>query len=102
MELPRVLPEYWTGELPKMPRWKLVTVVALYATAWCPLFPQGVVPAVFKLVGVEEKTWCLALYLPEPWQWPVIALMIVLGTVMYVAAVTLPALHEKKVGVATC
>jgi signal transduction histidine kinase len=102
MELPRVLPEYWTGELPKMPRWKLVTVVALYATAWCPLFPQGVVPAVFKLVGVEEKTWCLALYLPEPWQWPVIALMIVLGTIMYVAAVTLPALHEKKGGVATC
>jgi signal transduction histidine kinase len=58
MEMPRVLPEYWAGELPKMPRWKLVTVVALYATAWCPLFPQGVVPAFFKLVGFDEKAWC--------------------------------------------
>ncbi|GGP03015.1 histidine kinase [Nonomuraea glycinis] len=102
MELPRVLPEYWAGELPKLPRWKLVTVLALHLTAWCPLFPQGVVAAIFKIFGVDEETWFLALHLPEPWQWPVIAFMITLGLIMYVTAVALPALHEKKGGAARC
>jgi signal transduction histidine kinase len=102
MELPRVLPEYWAGELSKLPRWKLVTVVTLHATAWCPMFPQGIVAAIFKIFGVDEKTWFLALHLPGPWQWPVIGLMIALGTAMYVVAMALPALHEKKGGVATC
>ncbi|WP_336209253.1 sensor histidine kinase [Nonomuraea sp. LPB2021202275-12-8] len=95
MELPWVLPEYWAGNLPKMPRWKAITVVALHATAWCPLFPQGVVPAIFKLIGFDEESWFLAMHLPGPWQWPVIALMIALGTAMYVLAVALPTMHDK-------
>lgn len=43
------------------------------------LFPQGVVPAIFKLTGVPDKVWFLALHLPGPWQWPVIAAMVLLG-----------------------
>ncbi len=39
-------------------------------TAWCPLFPQEIVAAIFKLFDVDEEAWFLALYLPEPWQWP--------------------------------
>ncbi|WP_049560322.1 sensor histidine kinase [Nonomuraea sp. SBT364] len=97
MELPRVLPEYWAGDLPKLPRWKMITVVTLWGTAWCPLFPQGIVAAIFKIFGVDEKTWFLALHLPAPYQWPVIALMIVLGTLMYVAAVAIPANHNREV-----
>ncbi len=102
MELPRVMPEYWAGGLPQLPRWKLITVVALYATAWCPLFPQGLIAAGFKLFGSENRAWFLALHLPGPWQWPVIALMIAIGTAMYVTAVAMPALHEKKEAVRTC
>ena len=43
------------------------------------LFPQGIVPLAFKLFGESERAWFLALYLPEPWQWLVIALMICCG-----------------------
>lgn len=43
------------------------------------LFPQGIVPAIFKLTGTDAKAWFLALYLPEAWQWTTIALMILAG-----------------------
>ncbi|HLU74518.1 MAG TPA: histidine kinase [Nonomuraea sp.] len=91
MELPRVLPAHWAGDLPKLPRWKMITVVSLWATAWCPLFPQGIVAGVFKAIDFDEKGWFLALHLPEPWQWPCIVFMILLGTAMYLAAVVIPA-----------
>ena len=32
-------------------------------------------PAAMKLSGDVARVWFLALYLPEPWQWPAIALM---------------------------
>ncbi|MDA0633356.1 sensor histidine kinase [Nonomuraea sp. MCN248] len=95
MELPKVLPQHWAGDLPKLPRWKMITVLFLWSTAWCPLFPQGIVAGVFKLIDFEEKSWFLALYLPEPWQWPTIAFMILLGTAMFVAAVAIPAHHKE-------
>lgn len=97
MNLPRALPEPWrrTG-LPKMPRWKSALVITLLLTAWCPMFPQGLVAAVFKIFAIEEKSWFLALYLPEPWQWPFLILMIMLGATMYVAATLIPAAHSKK------
>jgi hypothetical protein len=44
-----------------------------------PLFPQGLVAMVFKLVGSPVKSWFLALHVPEPFQWPVIVGMIALG-----------------------
>ncbi len=96
LDLRRVLPEHWT--LPRLPRWKAALVGFLYLTAWCPLFPQGLVPAVFKVFGVEEKAWFLALYLPPPWQWPVIAFMVTLGVTMYVLALVLPVGHTREPG----
>ncbi|MFC4114441.1 hypothetical protein [Nonomuraea zeae] len=43
------------------------------------LFPQGLVPLGIKLSGSADRVWFLALYMPEPWQWPVIAGMILIG-----------------------
>ncbi|NUR86790.1 MAG: sensor histidine kinase [Nonomuraea sp.] len=94
MDLPRVLPEHWAGVLPKMPKWKLSLVVFLWATAWCPTFPQGLVVAVMKVIGFEHKSWFLALYLPAPLQWPMIIFMIMLGVTMYALAIALPNTHR--------
>jgi signal transduction histidine kinase len=96
MELPRVLPEHWTGDLPRLPRWKAAAVIFLWATAWCPTFPQGLVAGIFKVFGIEEKTWFLALYMPEMWQWPVICGMIALGVIMHVLAIRIPATHNRE------
>ncbi|WP_432927629.1 sensor histidine kinase [Microbispora sp. CA-135349] len=43
------------------------------------LFPQGLVAMVLKIVGSPVKSWFLGLYVPEPFQWPVIVGMILLG-----------------------
>ncbi len=94
LELPRVLPEYWAVDISRLPRWKSATVVFLWSTSWCPLFPQGIVAGVLKAVGTEHRSWFLALYLPGPWQWPCVAFMIALGAVMYLAAIVLPATHD--------
>ncbi|MFC5823167.1 sensor histidine kinase [Nonomuraea insulae] len=100
MNLPRALPQYWggqwAGELPRLPRWKAVTVLILWATAWCPTFPQGIVAGVFKILGVEDKTWFLALYMPEAWQWPAIFGMITIGVIMHVMAIRIPAAHNRE------
>ena len=68
----------------------------LWATAWCPTFPQGLVAAVFKIIDFDEKTWFLALYLPEVWQWPTIIAMIALGLTMHVMAVRIPIAHNRE------
>lgn len=43
------------------------------------LFPQGLAPLGVKLSGSTDRVWFLALYMPDPWQWPVIAGMILIG-----------------------
>jgi hypothetical protein len=96
MELPRVLPQHWAGNQPRMPRRKAALVVFLWLTAWCPLFPQGLVAAIFKIIDFRHRSWFLALYLPGPWQWPVILFMITLGIAMYVLAITIPAAHTRE------
>ncbi|MGW0806163.1 sensor histidine kinase [Nonomuraea sp. NPDC002799] len=96
MELPRALPDRWGGLGGTMPRWKMAAVIALWATAWCPTFPQGFVAAIFKIFSIEEKTWFLALHLPEIWQWPVILGMITLGVGMHVMAMLIPATHDRE------
>jgi ABC-2 type transport system permease protein len=50
------------------------------------LVPQGIVPAVFKISGTDAKAWFLALYVPEPWQWVVIAGMVLLGLTLLATA----------------
>lgn len=53
---------------------------------WCSLFvgliglfPQGLVPIAIKLTGGTDRSWFLALYMPNRWQWPVVSLMIGIG-----------------------
>jgi ABC-2 type transport system permease protein len=50
------------------------------------LFPQALMPAVFKLDGTSGRLWFLALYLPDGWQWPCIVAMAALGVSGYVLA----------------
>ena len=51
------------------------------------LFPQGLVPILFKAFGVEVRSWFLALYLTEPLQYPVAGAMALLGCCLYYVAV---------------
>lgn len=59
---------------------------ALFLGVWLgsiALFPQGLVPLGIKLSGGGDPVWFLALYLPDAWQWPAIAAMVLLGLVTY-------------------
>ncbi|MEV0586566.1 histidine kinase [Nonomuraea sp. NPDC050310] len=91
LEFPKVLSDHWASALPRMPRWKAIVVATCWLTAWLPTFPQGIVAGVLKALAVPEKSWFLALHLPEPWQWPMIVFMILLGASMYVLASLLSA-----------
>ncbi|MEV0202610.1 histidine kinase [Nonomuraea sp. NPDC050691] len=95
MVLPRVLPDHWAGVLPKLPRWKAVVVALCWSLAWCPLFPQGLVAAALKIFDVREKSWFLALHVAEPFQWPVVYVMVTLGLAMYATAIAIPAKHNR-------
>jgi hypothetical protein len=60
---------------------------------WLPLFPQGLVPAIMKLTETPTRSWFLALYLPDPYQWPVIAAMLALGLAMLCGGMRLAGVH---------
>ncbi|GGS68713.1 hypothetical protein GCM10010156_29560 [Planobispora rosea] len=75
---------------PDLPLGHKIAVIVCYSLAWLPLFPQGIVPMFFKLFGVEDRVWFLALYLPDAWQWPTITLMISIGLLMYGYAILFP------------
>ena len=62
---------------------------ACLALCSIPLFPQGLVPAVMKLTETPARSWFLALYLPDPYQWPMIAAMLALGLAMLRAGMSL-------------
>ncbi|WP_031158316.1 sensor histidine kinase [Streptosporangium roseum] len=79
-----------------MPWWKLVVVTLGWGLGWLPLFPQGLVTMVAKLAGADAFSWFLALYLPEPWQWPMIVFNILLGLGMYAVALALPIAHARR------
>jgi hypothetical protein len=55
---------------------------ACLTLCWIPLFPQGLVAAVLKVTETPTRSWFLALYLPDAYQWPLIAAMLALGLVM--------------------
>ncbi|GII80404.1 hypothetical protein Sru01_53860 [Sphaerisporangium rufum] len=67
--------------------WRTKLMGVCFGLCWLPLFPQGLVPIVLKIAGVDERSWFLALYLPEPWQWPTLLGMIALGAGMLAFAV---------------
>lgn len=46
---------------------------------WVPLIPQGIVAMAFLLTSVPSRSWFLALYVPEPFQWPIAGGMAALG-----------------------
>jgi ABC-2 type transport system permease protein len=76
-----------TADLPVQHR---IAVTISYTIAWLPLFPQGVVPMVMKIFGIENRSWFLALHLPPIWQWPTVIFMIALGLLMYGYAILIP------------
>ncbi|OUC81231.1 hypothetical protein [Streptosporangium minutum] len=76
-----------TADLPVQHR---IGVTICYLIAWLPLFPQGLVPMVMKIVGIEDRGWFLALHLPPIWQWPTIIFMIAIGLLMYGYAILIP------------
>lgn len=96
MMVPGVLPEPLGGSLGRMPLWKSSIVVFGWSLGWLPLFPQGLVTAIFKIFEIPHKSWFYALYLPEPWQWPAIIANILLGLAMYGAAIYLPLQHSHE------
>jgi ABC-2 type transport system permease protein len=49
-----------------LPLKKKLVVWVCASLFWLPLFPQGIVPLVFKLAGIDARSWFLALYLPCP------------------------------------
>ncbi|MFC3982516.1 MULTISPECIES: sensor histidine kinase [Streptosporangium] len=84
------------GNTPSMPPWKYAVVAVGWCVGWLPLFPQGLVTMILKIVGVEERSWFLALYLPEPLQWPMIIFNILLGMSLYGLAIGIPVAHAHK------
>ncbi|WP_203971787.1 sensor histidine kinase [Planotetraspora silvatica] len=90
IELPRAL------QVVRPPvTWRTVTMGICWSLCWIPLFPQGFVAMILKLVGITEKSWFLALHMPPSLQWPTIIGMILLGTGMLATAATLSAQHRK-------
>jgi ABC-2 type transport system permease protein len=85
-----------TPEARPLPRGKAFIVTLCWSIFWLPLFPQGLVPLVFKLVGIPVRSWFLALYLPAPFQWPTIFAMIALGLAIVYVAVTIQRQHDQQ------
>jgi hypothetical protein len=53
------------------------------------LLAQAGVPTVNKIIGSGERSWFLAMYVPEAWQWPVILAMAALGGALLALAYVL-------------
>ncbi|MBB4917079.1 sensor histidine kinase [Streptosporangium saharense] len=83
-------------DTPSMPKWMYAVVGIGWCLGWLPLFPQGIVAMILKIVGTDERSWFLALYLPEPLQWPLIIFNIFLGMTLYGLAIGLPLAYSRK------
>ncbi|MEU4829998.1 histidine kinase [Streptosporangium sp. NPDC023615] len=95
-DLPNALAERHRDRKVPLPRGKMVIVGLGWGLGWLPLFPQGMVAGVMKLIDIEHRSWFLALYLPGPLQWPLIAFNILLGLTMYAAAMLIPLQHARR------
>ncbi|GAA4605717.1 hypothetical protein GCM10023107_73130 [Actinoplanes octamycinicus] len=51
------------------------------------LIPQGILPLVFMLTGVEAKSWFLALYVPERFSVPVAVVSVLGGIALFAKAI---------------
>jgi ABC-2 type transport system permease protein len=57
-------------------------VLICLTLCWIPLVPQGIVPIIMKLNGNAGPSWFLALHLSEPYQWPTMMIMILIGIIL--------------------
>ncbi|MFI6509750.1 sensor histidine kinase [Streptosporangium sp. NPDC050855] len=99
-DLPNALAEKYPAVKPPLPRGKMVIVGLGWGLGWLPLFPQGMVAAIMKIIDIENRSWFLALYLPGPLQWPLIVFNIMLGLSMYAAAMLVPLQHARRIRLA--
>lgn len=76
-------PTSLNAKMELLPKWQRYLTFFCLGFGAIPLFPQAVVPAIFKLTDNPAKVWFVALYAPGPWQWPIIAAMALLGLGMY-------------------
>ncbi|MFU8875740.1 hypothetical protein [Micromonospora sp. SL4-19] len=58
------------------------------------LFPQGLVPLVFILTGVDVKSWFLAMYLPHEWGTPVAGVSLLIGIFLCAQAILIAARNK--------
>lgn len=70
-----------------MPKSRQRLMWSAFALGCIALFPQAVVPGAMLASGNVAKVWFLALYLPEPWQWPTIVAMVVVAGIAFTIAV---------------
>ncbi|GAA0398730.1 hypothetical protein GCM10009530_58020 [Microbispora corallina] len=90
------LPRAVRGRTRPVPTGRAVTLAVCWTLCWIPLFPQGLVAAGFKIAGSTEKAWFLGLHVAEPYQWPVIIGMILLGGTMLAGAALQTAKHRES------
>lgn len=81
-----------------MPRRARLLVGLCFSTGAIPLIPQGVVAGFLKASDSPTRSWFLALYLPSPWQWPVIVLMALLGVAIYATGLVVVLRHRRGEG----
>ncbi|WP_219507672.1 hypothetical protein [Nonomuraea ceibae] len=79
-------PDAWLERLglDLAPAGRRAYVIVSLTLCWVPLVAQGVVPALMLSGGAAERSWFLALHVPDGLRWPVIAVMIALGLVLLV------------------
>lgn len=70
--------------LQTLPKARRRLLLICFLLAAIPLFPQGVVPLLFLIIGSRARVWFLAMYLTSPVSWIVAIAMIMLGLTMYV------------------
>ncbi len=63
-------------------------VFASLTVCWIPLVAQGLVPIYLRQADPERRSWFLARHVPEAWEWPTIAVMVVLGLALLAAGLT--------------
>jgi hypothetical protein len=73
-----------------------IAAAACRSLCWLPLFAQGIAPLIMKLAGTPNRSWFLALYLPNPYQWPMITVMITIGLIMLGTAVRATTMNPSR------
>lgn len=67
------------SEADTMPALAQAVVALCWTVGMIAIFPQAIIPAVFKLTGQDATAWFLPLHLPGAWQWVAIVGMLMLG-----------------------